>query len=320
MNLSLRRLLPLAGALGSFSLLTACGGADLLGVTLTGDAGQNGAKESGAGGEDAGSTRSDSGHPAADASGGTADAGGGPRVYIRIASIQTPTGSSGPSQETPSDQRVGILGVELLKAVGDPSPLVVLANATPTDTPYNDGSSTLIGSVPSSALTPGTYNVVRVPVAYVNFTVAGTAHSAAGSVAGDFTDVIALTSGTTLMGSVRQRGWYSTSFAVGGSVLASAMGSDAEIAQPGPASGIGLDLSGPVAAYVFPLTLTIPSDIKEDMEIVFTANTYQDFHWTDQATAGYTAGVFDVSATSFEPVTQLGANSATVTIAPVTTP
>ena len=35
---------------------------------------------------------------------------------------------------------------------------------------------------------------------------------------------------------------------------------------------------------------------------------------------GYAAGIFDVTATSYEPVTQLGANSATVTIAPVTTP
>ena len=56
------------------------------------------------------------------------------------------------------------------------------------------------------------------------------------------------------------------------------------------------------------------------MGIVFTANTYEDFHWTDQTDPGYTTGVFDITATSYEPVTQLGANSATVSIGPVTTP
>jgi hypothetical protein len=79
-------------------------------------------------------------------------------------------------------------------------------------------------------------------------------------------------------------------------------------------------LSGAVAAYMFPLTLTIPTDITENMEIVFTANTYEDFHWTPEDMPGYSASVFEVSATGYEPVTQLGANSATVTIGPIGSP
>jgi hypothetical protein len=234
--------------------------------------------------------------------------------------VQAPEGTPSASQETPTDQRVGILGVTLLKDASDTSPLVAVHRATPIDTPYNAGSSTLIGSAAASDLVAGTYTIVRIPVAYVSFTVAATVHNDGVTLAGDLTDVISLTAGTTIAGAVRDRGWFSSTFTGGGMTFPTTTGEGSAFAQPGDHSGIGLDLSGPVAAYVFPLTLVIPPDITEDMEIVFTANTYEDFHWTDQMDTGYAAGIFDVTATSYEPVTQLGANSATVTIAPVTTP
>jgi hypothetical protein len=244
-----------------------------------------------------------------------ADANAGPVVTIRIDAVQTPEGS-GASQETPIDQRVGVYGLTLLKTPTDTSPLVVVNHATPIDTPYNAGSSTVIGMVPASQLVPGTYTVARVPVGYVNFTVAGTAHADGTHVAGDFEDLIALTTGVSLNGATRARGWWATSFSVGGVTEAMTTGMDAEIAQPGAGSHLALDLSQPIAAYVFPIQITIPSSITADMEVVFTANTYEDFHWQDQTSPGYDSGVFDVSSTSFEPVTQLGANSCTVTFAP----
>jgi hypothetical protein len=252
-------------------------------------------------------------HPTADAAPGS-DAGGAV-VYVRVESVQTPVGS-GSSQETPTDQRVGILGLTLLRSASDPSPLVVFKEAQPIDTPYNAGSSTLIGTARASSLVGGTYLLARVPVAYVKFTVAGTYHFGVTPVLGDFTDLIALTSGSTLDGATRDRGWWSSSFAVGGRTEGQVGGENAEIAQPGSGSRLGLDLSGPVAAYVFPVSLVIPEAIASDLEIVFTVNTYQDFHWQDQTEAGYEPGVFDVSQGGFEPVTQLGANSFTVTVGP----
>ena len=150
----------------------------------------------------------------------------------------------------------------------------------------------------------------------MSFTVAGTYHLATTAIPGDFTDLIALTSGTTLDGGVRDRGWWSSSFAVGGVTEGQETGENAEIAQPGASSHIGLDLSGAVAAYVFPVSLTIPAAITADLEVVFTVNTYEDFHWQDESEPGYAPGVFDVSAGTFEPVTQLGGNSFTVTIGP----
>jgi hypothetical protein len=153
-------------------------------------------------------------------------------------------------------------------------------------------------------------------VAYVNFTVAGTYHYDGMAIPGDFTDLIALTAGVTLDGAVRDRGWWSSSFSVAGMTEGSVTGENAEIAQPGSTSGISLDLSGSVAAYVFPIHLTIPPSIEESSEILFTVNTYEDFHWTDENMAGYQTGVFDVSPGVFEPVTQLGGNSFTVTLGP----
>jgi hypothetical protein len=315
---------PLLAIAVATLLVSACSGAGTSAVNLTDDSGTGtGSKDDADSTKDATKpTGDDAGHdahvtPGADAG---SDSGTGPRVYVRINAVQTPTGSPSASQETPTDQRVGILGITLEKSASDPSPLVVVHRATPIDTPYNAGSSTLIGSVAASDLVAGTYAVVRVPVAYVHFTVGATAHYDGLTLAGDLTDVISLTAGTTIAGAVRDRGWYSSTFAGGGKTYPTTTGEDSAFAQPGVHSGIGLDLGGAVAAYVFPLTLTIPATITEDMEIVFTANTYEDFHWTDQTEPGYVAGVFDVSATSYEPVTQLGANSATVTIAPVTTP
>jgi hypothetical protein len=302
-------------------VLAGCSGNATSALLLPGDA-SSPSKDAAAPGKDAATSDSTSvSHTdAANTDAAITDAAPGPRVYVRIKAVQTPYGTGGGSQETPTDQRVGILGVSLLKAAGDTSPQVVIDRATPIDTPYNGGSSTLIGSIAASALVAGTYAIVRVPIAYVNFTVAGTLHYDGMATGGDFNDLIALTSGTLLDGSARARGWYSTSFSIAGMTYGATTGEDSAIAQPGPSSHIGLDLSGAVAAYVFPLTLVIPPHITEDMEIVFTANTYEDFHWMDETDPGYTTDVFDVSATSYEPVTQLGANSATVTLKPVTTP
>jgi hypothetical protein len=309
-----------------FLFLAACSGTGVSPVDVSPDAatgskdGATGPKDAAAATKDA-ALANDAGHVGAGDTGvPVGDGGSGPRVYIRINAEQSPFGTPGPSQETPTDQRVGVLGVTLLKTASDPSPLVALDLTTPVEALYNAGSSTLLGSVAASDLVAGTYTVVRIPVAYVNFTVGGTAHYGAISLPGDLNDIICLTDGTTLDGAVRDRGWFSSTFTGAGHTYGPTLGEDSAIAQPGSQSHIGLDLSQTVAAYVFPLTLVIPATITHDMEIVFTANTYEDFHWQDQATAGFTAGVFDITATSYEPVTQLGANSATVTIMPVTTP
>ena len=197
---------PFLRSLPLVALASACGGSSTNPITITHDAatGEDGmaAKEDAGHQGDAATTKDTGTTTHADA--GTDAEGAGPRVYIRIKAVQTPEGNPGVAAETPTDQNVAVLGVTLLKDKNDPAPLVALALSTPIVTPYNDGSSTLLGSVPASALTSGTYTFIRVPVAYVRFTVAGTAHADGVSVPGDLTDAICLTTGSAIDGATRE--------------------------------------------------------------------------------------------------------------------
>src|SRR5208282_1370449 len=90
--------------------------------------------------------------------GGGTSGGSSPQVYVRVVANQTPVpDTDGSSRETPIDQRVGILGLELLRSESDPSPLVVFQSQSPVDTGYNAGDDTLVGTATASALTAGTY-------------------------------------------------------------------------------------------------------------------------------------------------------------------
>ena len=160
----------------------------------------------------------------------------------------------------------------------------------------------------------GTYTFARVPVAYVKFTVAGTYHTSGVPVAGQFADTISLSAGTLLDGALRDQGWWTDTFLVGSTAEGTATGEGAAYGQPGSASGIHLDTTHATAAYVFPVSLVVDPQVGHDVTILFTLNTYEDFHWEDETQTGYKAGVFDVSYGAFEPVTQLGANSFSVTM------
>ena len=251
--------------------------------------------------------------------GGSAGSGGGKssgaQVYVRIVANQTPVASTDGSQrETPIDQRMGILGLQLLRSQDDPSPLVVFQSQTPVDTGYNAGDDTLVGTATASDLAAGTFLFARVPVAYVKFTVDGAYHEASVAIPGQFSDTISLSAQTLLDGSQRDQGWFSDSFLYGGTTEGTVTGEGAELAQPGQGSGIRLDMSSPVGAYVFPVNLTLDPSVGHDVTILFTLNTYEDFHWQDESSPGYEPGVFDVAYGTWEPVTQLGANSVVATM------
>jgi hypothetical protein len=254
--------------------------------------------------------------------GGSAGAGGsgssrtaGAKVDVRIVAVQTPVANTdGSSRETPLDQRMGILGLELLRSETDASPLVVFHSNDPVDTGYNDGDDTLVGTATAADLTSGTYLFARVPVAWVKFTVDGTYHTGAYAVPGQFADTISLSQETMLDGAQRDQGWFSDTFLVSGVAEGTTSGEGAAFGQPAVASGIHLDMSAPMGAYVFPVHVVIDPAVDHDVTLKFTLNTYEDFHWQDESTTGYATGVFDVSYGTWEPVTQLGANSVVVTL------
>ena len=151
-------------------------------------------------------------------------------------------------------------------------------------------------------------------MAYVKFTVAGTYHYLGTALPGQFSDTISLSEQTLLLGSQHDQGWWSDTFLVGGVAYGTTSGEGADFGQPGQGSGIHLDMTNPMGAYVLPAKLVVDPAASHDVTITFKLNTYEDFHWQDEAQAGYGSGVFDVSYGVYEPVTQLGANSVTVTM------
>ena len=237
--------------------------------------------------------------------------GAGGNYIIVLRATQSPVAVDGStSGQTPSDQRIGFLGLRLLQDASSEGPLDVADFSTPVDVGYNDGDETVIAKVPAKSLRAGHFTTAEVPIAYVRFTVAGTYHDGDVAAPGNFADVIAMANGTAIDGTTHDQGYWKTTFSsAAGTTLGTMAGENAVVAQPSPASAIALDTSGSPAKYVFPTDLVIDPNLDHDEKIVFTVNTYEDFRWQDSANAGFTAGVFDVSNAGFETVTQLGANS-----------
>jgi hypothetical protein len=253
--------------------------------------------------------------PADGGSSSTTPTGTGNYVIVLHAD-QTPVAvDPSTSGETPTDQRIGFLGLQLMQNTSDPNPLVVANLSAPVDVGYNDGDDTVIATVPAKTLRAGHFTVAQVPIAYVRFTVGGTFHTTELAVPGDFSDVIAMANGASIDGTSRDQGFWETAFSSsGGTTYGMQTGEHAVIAQPGASSGIALDNSNSPSKYVFSTDLDIDPNIDHDVRVVFHVNTYQDFRWQDSSAAGYANGVFDVSASGFETVTQLGANSISTTI------
>ena len=217
--------------------------------------------------------------------------------------------------ETPTDQRIGFLGLRLLEGASDSSPLVVANLSAPVDVGYNEGDDTVIATVPAKNLRAGHFTVAQVPIAYVRFTVGGTFHTGEIAAPGNFSDVISMANGAMIDGTSRDQGFWETAFSsFGGTTYGMQTGEHAVTAQPGAVSGISLDTAGSPSQYVFATSLDVDPNLDHDIRVVFHVNTYQDFRWQDQSAAGYAAGTFDVSASGFETVTQLGANSMSTTI------
>jgi hypothetical protein len=273
-----------------------------------------GAAPTGSGADDGGSSSSTT-TPTDGGSSSTNPTGTGNYIIVLHAD-QTPVAvDPSSSGETPTDQRIGFMGLRLLENAGDVAPLVVANLSAPVDVGYNDGDDTVIATVPAKTLRAGHFTVAQVPIAYVRFTVGGTYHTADVAVPGDFSDVISMANGAMIDGASHDQGFWETAFSSsGGTTYGMQSGEHAVTAQPGATSGITLDNTNSPSQYVFPTDLVVDPNLDHDVRVVFHVNTYQDFRWQDSSAAGYANGVFDVSASGMETVTQLGANSMSTTI------
>lgn len=292
------RLLVLASLVSTFALV-ACSGATADVADLYGPAPSSSS-----------ATPSD---PAAPATPGTAvDPSAGPFVSVHVRATQAPFAHL-PSTvgQTPSLQRMAWKSLTLYASKDDPNGYRVFDHGTaPVEGGLGDGDDTVLAKLPIKGLRAGHYGYARVEVSYVKYNVATDMHSLGFVLPGTFENVQVLANGTMLDGQRRDKGFYRYTFKSASLAPQTVEGNDAPIPQTTGAGGISLE-SGPNGlVYAFPIDMTIDLGVSHDLHAIFEVNTHENFRWIDQSVPGYSAGRYDTTPTSFEPVVSFGANAA----------
>jgi hypothetical protein len=287
-------------------VLAACGGSSDGGIA--GD--PSGGSSGGGGGSGA--------PPPATTPPGTPPAAGGPQVTVRVhgstAAFANPDGFSG---ETPTRQIVAIKSLRLLRTPDDPSPVVVFdLGASPKEADLLAPDATEVAKVTIATLPAGVFTRAKVGVSYVRYSVGATLHSDFGPVVGRYDNEQALSDGAILDGMTRKKGYFRYSFAVDTTTYGTLEGDNAPTPVATSAGGISMDMSGPETFYAFPVGIAIDPTVSHDQDALFEVNVDKSFRWQDQDKPGYAAGVFDTTATEFEPVMAFGANSFVLTLTP----
>ncbi len=243
--------------------------------------------------------------------GAGAGAGAGDDITIHVGATATPFAhKDGLSGLTPLDSRLGIVSLTLLRSASDPSPWVVFDRGVDyVEAGLNDGDDTEVGRVARSLLVNDTFTLAKVGVTHVRYRVPSTMHLAISNngvpVTGTFDNVQALADGVTLGNGVRASGWYRYSF-VAQSYAVPVEGANAPLPTSASAGPFTLSLDAGKASYTFPVNLKASGDATR---VSIVVNVHDQFRWQDQATTGFTAGVFDSTPSSYEPVRKFGANA-----------
>lgn len=261
------------------------------------------------------------GTPGAGAGGSSGASGGGAagvtgtqvRLHVK-ATTAAFNHTDGLSGQTPIDHRAGLRRYRIFKDAADTVGVTVfdLGNDF-VEVSYNDKADTLVATVPLDSLPEGTYTRGELVHTHVRYKVNATAHNAGLTAPGTFDNVQVMSNNTTLDGTTYQSGHYRYVFEAAG-VTFPKEGEGAPIPEQTSIGGFGVKFVNGEWIYEFPATITIVHGLTKDVDTTMELNMHESFRWQDQDTAGYTAGVFDVTATSFEPVKQFGANSFKVTL------
>lgn len=224
--------------------------------------------------------------------------------------------ADGNAGATPRRQIAAIKSLWLYRDADDKNPLQVFDHGTsPVEVDYVTETPVTVATVPVASLAPGVFKIAKAGVSYVRYAVDATMHTPL-AVPGHYDNVQALSDGAVVDGGTRKRGWHRYSFVSGGIVLGTVEGDDAPTPNVTNKGGISMDMSGPETFYVFPIDLPIDDTVTEDYVSTYVVNVHESFRWQDQPKAGYKAGVFDTTTTTFEPVMTFGANSFTLDVSP----
>jgi hypothetical protein len=236
---------------------------------------------------------------------------GGPRVTVRAKGTTAEFAhTDGFSGETAKVQIAAIKSLYLLRSDTDPNPVKVFdLGDKPALVDYATGDATTLATVALRSIPDGVYRRAKLGVSYVRYSVAARMHAGAWPVDGQYDNVQALSDGAIVDGAARKKGWYHYSFSAYGTTYGSLEGDNAPTPATTTTGGVGLDLSGSESFYTFPVDVAVDTSVTVDQDVLFEANVKDAFRWQDQSIAGYSAGVFDTTASDYEPVMSFGANS-----------
>ena len=154
--------------------------------------------------------------------------------------------------QTPTDQRLGILSLELSTGPNDTDPLIVFDHGVDyVEAGLNAGDDTLVASVPAASLRFGLFSHARVKVSHVRYRVSSTMHAYGTSVVGEFNNVQVLTDGMFVDDALHDSGWFRFAFEAGGQTYGVREGASGPLPVTASSGGIGLEVVNGEAAYVF---------------------------------------------------------------------
>lgn len=239
---------------------------------------------------------------------------GGPRVHIKAKGSLSPFAhKDGLSGQTAKVQIAAIKSLYLLRSASDPSPVKVYDLGDKSVlVDYVTGAPVELASVPIRSLPSGVYRLAKVGVSYVRYSVPARMHVGGYPVDGQYDNVQALSDGAMIEGAPRQKGWYRYAFSANGTTYGSQEGAGAPTPASPTSGGVTLDTSASQSFYVFAVDVALDNSVTQDHDVLFDTNVKDAFRWQDQALVGFTAGVFDTTPTSFEPVMAFGANAFSV--------
>jgi len=241
----------------------------------------------------------------------------GATVTLSLRGITTPVAhDDGFQGQTPTRQIVAVRSLWLYRTPTDPAPVAIADLPTAVETDLTTGLRNDIATVSLASLPAGTFTLAKVGVTHVRYTIAARMHAMGVSVDGRYENVQALSQGVVVDGASRDKGWFRYAFVGGGVPYGALEGADAPLPAVPAAGGMGLDTSGPQAFYVFPVSLTIDPTVPDDLRVTCEVNVWKSFRWLDQSTFGFTAGVYDTTPVSYEPVMSFGASAFHLTSAP----
>lgn len=286
------------GAIVFCALLTSACQEDVNVGSFNGGGGQGGTEEGGAGGSEDGG----------------ADEGGGSEVRIHMASSTAPFNhQDGLAGQTPLEHVSGVKSLTLYEQAGGEPYVVFDYGQDAAEVDYANDADTVVYTAKTADLKDGVYKIARVVHSWVRYRVEATLHSGGLSIPGQFDNFQAMSDNTRYDGTVYDAGDYEYVFDTG-SMQFPTSGSGAPIPELPDTGGFSVVFEDGEWAYYFPINLPVDSSFGSDADVILGVNMHESFRWMDQDATDYEDGVFDTTATSFEPVLHFGANSFDLTI------